>query len=111
MMLLRVLGASIANSYPLDYAVPSSPWFNRNAMLVQQELIMPIGNGLGMMLGRVMTGTHAATYLLYLGISFMGVMMLQVCIVSVGWDPIRTRRLWRRCFGFNLKGSGADKVP
>ena len=95
----QVLGASIANSYPLDYAVPSSPWLNRNAILVQQELIMPIGNGCGMMLGRIMTGTNAATYLLYLGISFAGVMLLQFAIVSIGWDPVKTRRSWRRCCG------------
>ena len=93
----QVLGASIANSYPLDYAVPNSRWLNRNAMLVQQELVMPIGNGCGMMLGRVMTGTNAPTFLLCLGISFTGVMLLQALIVSIGWDPVRTRKAWRRC--------------
>ena len=78
----QVLGASIANSYPLDYAVPTSPWLNRNAMLVQQELIMPVGNGLGMLLGRVMTGTNNQRYLLNLGFSFACVMLLQACIGS-----------------------------
>jgi hypothetical protein len=106
----QVLGASIANSYPLDYAVPSSPWLNRNAILVQQELIMPIGNGCGMMLGRIMTGTNAATYLLYLGISFAGVMLLQFAIVSIGWDPVKTRRSWRRCCGerVGVRGGGTN---
>jgi len=106
-----VLGASIANSYPLDYAVPSSPWLNRNAMLVQQELIMPIGNGLGMMLGRVMTGTNPNNYLLCLGISFAGVMLLQALIVGIGWDPVRTRRIWRRFCGGRGGSATTSKAP
>ena len=92
----QVLGASIANSYPLDYAVPNSRWLNRNAMLVQQELIMPVGNGCGMLLGRVMIGTNSKRYLVMLGFSFACVMLLQACIVAVGWDPMRTRRIWNR---------------
>ena len=107
----QVLGASIANSYPLDYAVPKSRWLNRNAMLVQQELIMPIGNGLGMMLGRVMTGTNPKNYLFCLGLSFAGVMLLQAVIVGVGWDPVRTRRVWDRLCGGRGGSATTSKAP
>jgi len=95
----QVLGASIANSYPLDFAIPESKWLNRQAMLAQQELIMPIGNGIGMLMGRVMVGTDKSLYLRYLGVCFLGVMTLQAVIVSMGWDPERTARLWRHLEG------------
>ena len=104
----QVLGASIANSYPLDYAVPRSAWLNRNAILVQQELIMPLGNGCGMLLGRVMTGTHPATYLLCLGLSFGCVMLLQAIIVTFGWDPVQMRRKLRGCCGVRPKPTASS---
>lgn len=108
----QVLGASIANSYPLDYAVPTSPWLNRNAMLVQQELIMPVGNGLGMLLGRVLTGTNSKSYLTNLGVSFACVMLLQAIIVSVGWDPQRTKRVWNRmCAAIGRRPAAPASIP
>jgi len=95
----QVLGASIANSYPLDFAIPESTWLNRQSMLAQQELVMPIGNGFGMLMGRVMMGTDKSFFLRNLGLSFLGVMVLQAVIVGMGWDPERTARLWNRCRG------------
>jgi len=92
----QILGASIANAYPLNFAIPESKWLSRQSMLAQQELVMPVGNGLGMLMGRVMIGRDPNLFLRYLGLSFLGVMVLQALIVSVGWDPERTARLWSR---------------
>ena len=95
----QVLGASIANAYPLDFAQPHTTWLNRQSMLAQQELIMPVGNGLGMLLGRVFLGSNPHLYMRFLGLAFFALMFVQAVIVAIGWDPERTQRLYDRFRG------------
>ena len=82
---------AVGNSHAVKFALDDSPFFNRDAIMAQQEMLQaPIGAAVGLIVGRDVLGDVINVEAL--GRLFLGLTLLQVAVLAVGWDP----RIWMR---------------
>jgi hypothetical protein len=92
------LASAIGNGHSLKFAINDNRLFRRESLVAQQEMLQhPLSTAIGLTVGRNILGD--AIHIRFLGMLFLVAMLLQLALVSIGWDP----RIWMRFVARNSK--------